>query len=144
MAPRRRTNNNPANNYSPARLSEAGFTFMEVMVALAIVAALMVTLVYTTSYNLDVAGRHEALTVATMLARDKMTAVRRDPRDELKEKKGRFPEPFEEYSFEVDVKDRIVPIFSAPVNVTEINVTVTGRGETVSLRKILQRGKVPG
>lgn len=137
-------NKGPANSSPSARRSEAGFTFMEVMVALAIVAALMVTLVYTTSYNLDVAGRHEALTVATMLARDKMAAVRRDPGGELKEKKGKFPEPFEDFTFEVEVKNRTVPIFSVPVNVTEINVTVTGRGETVSLRKILQKGKVPG
>jgi len=124
------------------RNPEAGFTFMEVMVALAIVASLMVTLVYTTNYNLDVAGRHEALTVATMLARDKMTAVRRDPRDELREKKGKFPEPFEDFTFEVEVKDRSMPVFGFPVNVTEIDITVTGRGETVYLRKILQQGKV--
>jgi len=128
---------------SPRRRPESGFTFMEVMVALAIVASLMVTLVYTTNYNLDVAGRHEALTVATMLARDKMTAVRSDPGEELKEKKGKFPEPFEDFTFEVEVKDRTVPVFTVAVNVTEINVTVTGRGETVYLRKILQRGKVP-
>jgi type II secretory pathway pseudopilin PulG len=117
---------------------------MEVMVALAIVASMMVTLVYTTSYNLDVAGRHEALTVATMLARDKMTAIRRNPREELKEKKGNFPEPFDEFAYAIEVKERSVFVVLFNVGVTEINVTVTGRNETVSLRKILQRGKVSG
>ena len=115
---------------------------MEVMVALGIVAALLVTLAYTTSHNLDVAARHEALTTATMLAREKMDAVRRDPRQELKEKKGQFPEPYEDFSFEVEVKERSVFVVVINVEVTEIGVTVTGLGETVSLRKILQKGKV--
>jgi type II secretory pathway pseudopilin PulG len=116
---------------------------MEVMVALAIVAAMMVTLVYTTNYNLDVAGRHETLTVATMLAREKMTEVRREAGRAFS-KKGEFPEPFEDFVYEIEVKERTVPVLSFPVNVTEIVVTVTGREETVNLRKILQRGKVSG
>ena len=64
--------------------------------------------------------------------------------EELKEKKGNFPEPFENFSFEVEVKDRSVFVVLINVEVTEIGVTVTGLGETVTLRKILQKGKVRG
>lgn len=117
---------------------DAGFTFMEVMVALALVASLMVTLAYTTNYNLDVAGRHEALTVVTMLARDKMDAVRRNPTFELRKQKGKFPEPFEEYEYQVIINEASYMGFPA----ASLTVEVTGRDETVSLRKIFEKKKV--
>jgi len=121
---------------------EAGFTFMEVIVALAIVAAMMVTLVYTTNYNLDLAGRHEAMTVATMLARDKMTEVGRDSREALKNKKGKFTEPYDDFSYDIEVKERTVFVILINIEIMEVDVTVTGRDETVVLRKIFQKGKV--
>lgn len=119
-------------------LSCAGFTLLEVMVALAIVAALLVSLLYTTAYHLDVAGRHEALTVATMLARDKIGAIRRDPKHELENMEGEFDEPYEDYSFTIEHEQTM--IFS--VSVSKISVTVAGRGEQVTLRKVLQSSKV--
>ena len=117
---------------------ESGFTFMEVMVALALVAALMVTLAYTTNHNLDVAGRHEALTVATMLARQKMDDIKRSPHLELKTIKDKFPEPFEDYEYQVILNETSYMGFPA----ASLTVEVTGRDESVSLRKIFEKNKV--
>jgi len=124
------------------RSGDEGFTLLEVMVALGIVASLLVTLLYTTSYNLDVAGRHEALTVATMLARDKMTELAIAPKGTKREKKGKFPEPYEDYSFDIRLEDRSVFVIYIDVAITEVKVTVNGLGEQVTLRKIFSRGKV--
>ena len=112
-----------------------GFTLIEVMAALTIVAALLVTLAFTTNYNLDLAGRHEALTVATMLARDKMTEVGNDTDRTLKDMKGSFDEPFEGFTYDIVRKDKTVEVFGFPISMLNISVTVEGRRERVVINK---------
>ena len=117
------------------KFDQSGFTLIEVMAALAIVAALLVTLAYTTNYNLDLAGRHEALTLATLLARDKMTEVGNTTDRMLKDMKGSFEEPFAGFTYEIVRKEKAVDVFGFPVNMLHISVTVEGRGERVALKK---------
>ena len=114
---------------------QSGFTLIEVMAALAIVAALLVTLAYTTNYNLDLAGRHEALTLATLLARDKMTEVGNTTDRMLKDMKGSFEEPFAGFTYEIVRNDKSVEVFGFPINMLNISVTVEGRRERVVINK---------
>jgi prepilin-type N-terminal cleavage/methylation domain-containing protein len=56
-----------------------GFTLLEVVIAIAIIAGLLSTIIYTVNTHLDAAGRNEKRTVATMLAWEKMLEVEDSP-----------------------------------------------------------------
>ena len=58
---------------------ERGFTLLEVLIALAIVGGLLVTLIYTLNYHLGLVERQETITVATLLAKNKMTDMEKNP-----------------------------------------------------------------
>jgi general secretion pathway protein I len=110
-----------------------GFTLLEVMIAVAIAGGLLVTLLYTLNYHLDIAQRHEAVTVATMLGREKLAGVRDKPGNS----EGEFPEPFEGYSFKAELKGSSYP------GISEINVMVTDGEEKVVLKEFI-RGEALG
>ncbi len=78
-----------------------GFTLLEVMVAIAIIGGLLVTVLCTLNYHLDVAARHETITVATNLAEDLYRETEKKP----EAKKGKFSDPYEDYSYEVIIAD---------------------------------------
>jgi general secretion pathway protein I len=74
-------NMNPANRHSygcdprPAASSESGFTLMEVMVALSVVAIALVAIYRMHSQTLFMDTRSRFDTVATMLARQKLADI---------------------------------------------------------------------
>jgi general secretion pathway protein I len=53
-----------------------GFTLLEVMIALAIIAGVMVTVLTSFGYHLDIANRDREETVAMLLARNKLDECR--------------------------------------------------------------------
>ena len=110
-----------------------GFTLLEVMIALAIVGGLLVTLIYTLNYNLDIASRHEIITTATMLAKDMIADV--ETGGKSIDIEGKFPEPYEDYHYKVDIKDSKYP------GVSEIAVTVDRDKERVKLTKLVRKAK---
>ena len=116
---------------SPTRHSK-GFTLLEVMVALAIVGTLLVTLLYTVSHHLSVAERHEVVTKAVLLARDKLSQVKAGTR----EAEGKFAPPNEDYNWRVDVSDN--QYFG--VTVYNLTVTVTHGHERVVLNELMREG----
>lgn len=105
-----------------------GFTLLEVMVSVAIVGALLVTLLYTLNYHLGIAQRHEALTVAAMLGREKLIEVRRSTVGS----EGDFPEPYEAYHYLAVVNGTSYP------GIAEISVSVTNGKEKVILRELIR------
>ena len=64
----------------------SGFTLLEIMIALAIVGGLLITLIYTLNYHLNLAERHETVTIASLLAREKIIEMEKS----LGNKKGIF------------------------------------------------------
>jgi general secretion pathway protein I len=108
---------------------DKGFTLLEVMVSLAIVGGLLVTLIYSLNYHLGIAGRHEFVTIATLLARDKMVEEEKAPA----EGKGTFPEPFSDYRYSVGIKDSPFP------GIAEMDVTVERNGEKVELSEMFEK-----
>lgn len=96
------------------------FTLIEVMVAISILAVSMTALVSLSGNSMIRSGRAEALTVATMLARQKMADVEIDlekmqQKGEFPDEKsedGQFDEPFEEYRWKAELKRVELP---APV-----------------------------
>ncbi len=108
---------------------QKGFTLLEIMVSLAIVGGLLVTLISTMNYHLGIAARHEFITTATLLAKDKMNDAEKNP----VEAKGEFPAPFSSYHDSVAVKD------SPYQGVAEVDVTVDKDGDRVKLSQLLEK-----
>lgn len=109
-----------------SKRTDSGFTLIEVLIALAVTGALLVTLLYTLNHHLSVADAHESTTVATMLGVEKISELSVKPRDE----KGTFPPPNEDYSYVAEATE------SQYLGITEITVTVTKDRERLVLRKL--------
>jgi general secretion pathway protein I len=112
-------------------MRDKGFTLLEVMVSLAIVGGLLVTVLYSLNYHLGIAGRHEFITTATVLARNKLVESEKAP----VEAKGAFPKPFASYHYTVEVKDSKFP------GLAEMDVTVEKGGDKVELSELIWKKK---
>ncbi len=110
---------------------EDGFTLLEVMISVAVVGALLVTLLYTLNYHLGIADRHKIVTISTELAKGKMYDMEKTP---VVEKKA-FPEPYSDYSYETTVRTSLMP------GMSEIGVVVTNGKETVTMSELVKKTK---
>ena len=108
-----------------------GFTLLEVMISLAIVGGLLVTLLYTLNYHLGIADRHLVVTISMDLAKEKMYEMEKTPIV----KKGTFPEPYSNYSYETSIHDSLMPQMS------EISVVVVNGKEKVMLSELVRKTK---
>jgi general secretion pathway protein I len=113
----------------PRRRYAEGFTLLEVMVALAIVGGLLVTLLYTVAHHLDAAERHETVTKAVLLARQKLAEAQQTAEPD----EGAFEEPDQGYEWKVEIKETPFP------EVNELAVIVTKDKERVVLRELLRK-----
>lgn len=100
--------------------ASAGFTLIEVMVAVSILAISMTVLLSFSGNSMIRSGRAETMTVATMLARQKMAEIeveldkgsQKGEFPEEKSEEGQFEEPFDEYKWSMEIKRVELP---APV-----------------------------
>ncbi len=109
------------------RRVDRGFTLLEVMVAVAILAVSLSVLLTFQGNTLIASGRQEKLTIATMLARQKMVEVELDLEQGMA--RGEFPDdrteaadfdkPFEGYSWKMTVRKVELP---APITAEEGSV----------------------
>jgi general secretion pathway protein I len=107
--------------------SRKGFTLLEVLIALAIVAGLLVTVIYALNFHLGIVERHETITIATLLAKEKMVDLEKNP----VKTQGTFQDPYKNYTFETSVKD-------APyAGITELIVVVKAGDEEVKLNEFI-------
>jgi general secretion pathway protein I len=111
-------------------MGRKGFTLLEVMVSLAVVGGLLVSLLYSLNYHMEIALRHEAVTVAQMLGREKLAELKAAP----KNSGGVFPEPYSEYTYATVLKPSAYP------GVSEISVTVSFEKERVVIRELIKGG----
>lgn len=116
----------------------AGFTLLEVMIALAIVAISLVSLLALGNRSIEVNGRLQHLTRATLLAQGKMTEAELAGSGGLDASEGAFEAPNDGYRWRVDYQD--TPL----ATVEMVTVTVAWgderKGEMVDLASFLQRG----
>jgi len=106
----------------------AGFTLLEVMIALAIVGGLLVTLIYTLNYHLGIAERQTTLTIGSMLAKEKMADMERNPGNT----KGEFPEPHSDFRYATGIERSNFP------GMSEMHVTVSSGKEKVELVELIR------
>ncbi|GAB4333994.1 MAG: hypothetical protein Kow0099_05930 [Candidatus Abyssubacteria bacterium] len=101
-----------------ANRSHHGFTLLEVMVALAIIASALVTLLATHLMGLNLAQKHKEQTFASLLARQKMEEVLTMPYDSLLSDSGEY-ENYPGYQWELDVED------GEEENLKKVKITIT-------------------
>ncbi|MCI4626074.1 MAG: prepilin-type N-terminal cleavage/methylation domain-containing protein [Candidatus Magnetoovum sp. WYHC-5] len=79
-----------------------GFTLLEVLIALSIISVLLTTIIYTVNHHLSILERHKTITIATMLAKEKLNDLLNDKNISTKES---FPPPFANYYYEIKEYD---------------------------------------
>lgn len=124
-----RTKNFPFNLHHSSLIlrRKCGFTLLEVLIALAVIGSLLVTVIYTLNYHLSLVEKQETITVATLLAKDKLAAIEKSP----EESEGTYDLPYEKYSYETFVKD------SPYAGIAEIIVVVRSGHDEVTLNEFV-------
>jgi general secretion pathway protein I len=110
-------------------MRDRGFTLLEILIALAIISSLLITIIYTLNYHLGLIERQETITTATLLAKNKMSDLEKNPGSN----KGTFETPHENYTYETFLKE------SPYAGVSEIIVVVKAGGEEVKLNEFVVR-----
>ncbi|MBW6512310.1 MAG: prepilin-type N-terminal cleavage/methylation domain-containing protein [Desulfuromonadaceae bacterium] len=121
--------------------AEQGFTLLEVMIALAVIAIALVTLLGLANRSLAVNGRIQHMTHGTLLAQQKIAEIEAGVQHaaDLAENadQGYFDEPFSSYRWEITTADTPLPA------VRMVTVTVSWgepeRNETVAMTSFLFR-----
>ena len=86
-------------------LSRSGFTFLEVLVAVAIIAIAFVTLIGSQSQSVSVAGDSRFNVDAALLAQQKLAELASADFDEISSETGNFEENYSTYWWKTDVRD---------------------------------------
>lgn len=105
---------------------------MEVMVAVAIVGALLVTLIYTLNYHLSIAERQETLTIAYLLARDKMEEMMKE---EPTLTGGDLSSPYARFRYMSEARGSVLPGW------LELQVLVTDGREEARLVALVKKNE---
>ncbi len=91
--------------FSQKKSSRAGFTLLEVMVAVAIIAMSFVSLLGSQSQSISIAEISRFETTAAMLAREKLTELQLTGFDQAGNSTGRFEDEFTDYSWQAEVRE---------------------------------------
>lgn len=103
------------------RKSDHGFTLMEVMVAMAILAIGLVSIFQLQSQSISMASESRFMTTAALLAQSKMVEV--EARDSLsnQSESGDFGNDYPQYAWQVQISDTKLLQFK------KIEITVTNK-----------------
>ena len=101
----------------------AGFTLLEVMVALLIIATSFVTLLHTRNQSVTTADYAKRATVATLLASERMSDIEHGDFPDTGEDSSNFGDDYSEYRWKTSVSD------TAYENIREVKVDVLWGGE---------------
>ncbi|MGB5685270.1 MAG: prepilin-type N-terminal cleavage/methylation domain-containing protein [Candidatus Electrothrix sp.] len=85
--------------------AQTGFTLLEVMVAVAIIAMSFVSLLGSQSQSISIAGISRFETTAAMLAREKLTELQLTEFDQINNSAGQFEDEFTDYSWQAEVSE---------------------------------------
>lgn len=87
------------------RVAEKGFTLLEVMVAVALIAVALTTLLGSQSQSVSFANSAKFETMAALLAQSKMSEITSQDAEELRSDSGDFGDDYPGYTWEVSVSD---------------------------------------
>lgn len=86
-----------------------GFTLLEVMIAVALIAIALTTLLGSQSQSVSFANSAKFETMAALLAQSKMSEITVQKPDELTRDSGDFGDDYPGYAWEVNVSDIVIP-----------------------------------
>ena len=102
--------------------SEAGFTLLEIMVAVAIIAISFVSLLGSQSQSISIATISRFEITASMLARQKLAEIQTADFEELSTAEGDFEDDFTDFHWQTEVSE-----------LTEDETGITGAGEMLKV-----------
>lgn len=88
-----------------SKSSQRGFTFLEVMVSVAIIAIAFVTLIGSQSQSVSIAGESRFRVMAALLAQQKLTELESMDFEDLSGGEGDFGEEYPSYGWRAEVVD---------------------------------------
>lgn len=112
-------------------LSSSGFTFLEIMVALAIVGIAVITILHTVNYHADVVYEHTLTTRMLLMAREKIAEMEINPKND----KGVFPEI--DVSYETIVRDIKDSQQTEDKGIVELKAIVRGYDKEIELSELV-------
>jgi general secretion pathway protein I len=111
---------------------DKGFTLMEVMIAMAILAIALVTIFQSQSQSISMTGNSRFLTTASLLAQGKMAEIEMLDIKDVRTDNGDFGDGFPDYSWRVELKDTDFDV------VKKIELTVTNNRLTANNQYLLE------
>ena len=107
------------------KLSNKGFTLLEVMVAVALIAIALTTLLSSQSQSVYFANSAKFETMAALLAQSKMSEIELRQKDTLGDDSGDFGDDYPGYAWEVTLSDvSIGEVFDLSDYLKQIDLTV--------------------
>jgi len=88
---------------------EEGFTLLEVMVALSVIAIVLVSLLVSQSHSISLQDEAKFSTTAAMLAQKKISEIEAKNRDDFMSDSGDFGDDFPNYFWEIKIQDVSFP-----------------------------------
>jgi len=116
----------------------AGFTLLEVMIAVAIMSMALVAAIGSQSQSVSLATEAKFSTTATFLAQSKMADLEAKAPDDLFSDAGDFGEDFPGYSWESEVSDATLEEFSEASRHLKKIVLTVGQSENDKYRYRLE------
>jgi prepilin-type N-terminal cleavage/methylation domain-containing protein len=113
------------------RHSQKGFTFLEVMIALAIVGIAVIAIFNTVNYHADVAYEHTVTTQMFLLAKEKLIEMKINPEN----KKGNIPETG--FSYETTVVSINDSDLEEKQTIIEVKAVIRGQDKEVELSQLV-------
>lgn len=125
------------------RKTAAGFTLLEVMIAVAIIALALVTVMGSQSQSVDIAAEARFDTDAALLARQKLTELMVEAENELISEQGDFGEAYPAWTWKTEVaelSEEEAGVTGAEELLVMVDLTVSlkeGEGRDFTLRRIV-------
>ena len=114
---------------------KTGFTLLEVMVAMSILAMSLVAVFYMQSQSISMAGEARFLTTASLLAQHKMAEIEAGTSIDNKSQEGDFAPDYPAYGWTIEVTDtKIAKLKKMEVNVFNQVLTKGGNYKLVLYR----------
>ena len=108
------------------KITNKGFTLLEVMIAVALIAIALVTLLGSQSQSVSYANSAKFETMAALLAQSKMSEIMIQDADALSGDSGDFGEYYQGYAWEATVSDvSIEGLDTISEYLKQIDLTVT-------------------
>jgi general secretion pathway protein I len=119
----------------PKKLSHKGFTLLEVLIAVALIAIALTTLLGSQSQSVSFANSAKFETMAALLAQSKMSEIAVQDKDSLVSDSGDFGDDYPGYTWDVTVSDiTIGEIYDISDYLKQIDLTVTWGAFSYNLR----------